>query len=139
MIRQGSSISAFGTILRAGTPSWECFVDQVSINNTPPFSAAQNNWILCEKALKAGPHTLSIKIAPSTNDTFWFDHLRYTPLPNASFSEAVLYVPSQEVNLTSNWEPRAGVPSVDDAQIAFQRGSTATFEFVGMYDLSCSL
>ncbi|KAG5722670.1 hypothetical protein E4T56_gene14461 [Termitomyces sp. T112] len=130
----GTSVSVFGTIQPPGLSIWECFVDQAKIQNGPSFTAAQNNWNLCEgDDLTAGPHTLSIHITPSADQTFWFDYLRYTPLPNVSFSDAILYVPSNEVILSSNWEPRGGIPSVDGISIAFQPRSVATFDFVGTH------
>ena len=84
--------------------------------------------------MTAGSHTLLIRIEPLTNQTFWFDYLRYTPFPNASFSDAVLYVPSNDVTLSSDWEPRGGIPSVDGISLAFGPKSVATFDFVGTHN-----
>ena len=61
-------------------PKWECFLDGVSIGSTQPFPYVENRWGLCEgnAHLANGYHTLTLNVTTMGN-TFWFDHLRFTP------------------------------------------------------------
>lgn len=46
------------TVGGATDPSWECFVDNVSIGSKPPIGFPENNWVFCEAdSLSNGQHT----------------------------------------------------------------------------------
>lgn len=61
-------------------PSWECFVDGVSIAATP-FQSPENNWQFCGSPVLAdGNHVLTVNASVSSPQTFWIDQIQYLPL-----------------------------------------------------------
>jgi hypothetical protein len=132
----GTSVGVIGTtnLLKtpAGTfdPSWECFVDNVSIGATKPFEFAENNWTLCETSdLVDGTHEITVQVN-TAGRTFWFDRLQYTPSPSLSLDSAVLVVDNHDPGILfdSKWGALGG-----SANMTQTSGSTATFLFTGMY------
>ncbi|KAG6857170.1 hypothetical protein H0H87_008235 [Tephrocybe sp. NHM501043] len=88
----GTSIQVFGTTAVSGKPTWDCYVDGKKFAHKDAFFAAENNWPLCEVDLIAdGQHELTIDVT-STNGTFAFDWLNYTPSLDASLATAVVQI-----------------------------------------------
>ena len=108
----GSTVSVYGTsqLKPANTstgydPSWECFIDGVSIGSTSPFPYAENNWQLCDQStLNDGPHTLTVN-ATSNGQTFWFDYILYTPSASSSTKIADIWVNNTDPDISygSGW------------------------------------
>ncbi|KAG5638614.1 hypothetical protein H0H81_011504 [Sphagnurus paluster] len=132
---KGTSISVVGTTnlvqIDNGTrwdPSWECFVDQISIGATAPFPYAENNWYLCQQnTLNDGPHEITINVTTAGN-TFWLDYLLFTPSPTLSYNENVLLVQNNDpaIIYDSNWGALGG-----GANMTTVNGAEAKFNFVG--------
>ncbi|KAG5638613.1 hypothetical protein H0H81_011503 [Sphagnurus paluster] len=132
---EGTSVAVVGTTNLAKIdngsswdPSWECFVDQISIGATAPFQYAENNWYLCQQnSLKDGPHEITINVT-TTGTAFWLDYLLFTPSPTLSFNETVLLVQNTDpaIKYDSNWGDLGGV-----ANMTTVKGAQARFNFVG--------
>ncbi|KAF5372359.1 hypothetical protein D9615_009234 [Tricholomella constricta] len=131
---QGTSIRVFGTTKLSRInethwdPSWECFVDQISIGATKPFAYPENNWILCQKsALNDGQHEITVKVT-SAGTTFWLDYLVFTPSPQVSYDEAVLLVENDDTSVMydSSW-----VALGANANMTTKKGSQVKFDFIG--------
>ncbi|KAG6873170.1 hypothetical protein C0995_002019 [Termitomyces sp. Mi166 len=131
----GSSVTVWGTTslkqVDNGTsfdPSWECFVDQISIGATKPFQFPENNWVLCEEeTITDGVHVITINVT-STGNTFWFDYITYTPSPSTSYETAVLLVQNTDSAMIygAGWGALGGT-----ANMTTKVGSEAIFSFVG--------
>jgi hypothetical protein len=110
-------------------PSWECFVDNISIGATKPRIHAENNQLLCEqKGLVDTLHELTVNVH-TTGQTFWFDRIQYTPSPRLSSDNAVFLVDNNDIRMVfdSNW---FAIRSPNDTTQT--PGSTAKFLFNGM-------
>ncbi|KAG6905947.1 hypothetical protein DXG01_016749 [Tephrocybe rancida] len=131
----GTSVTVLGTTHLAKIsnatkfdPSWECFVDKVSIGSTTPFQFPENNWELCSWAtLNDGPHEITINVT-TTGNTFWLDYITYTPSAAASYEKAVLRVENSDPAILygAGWSALGGTANQTTA-----KGSQATFNFVG--------
>ncbi|KAG6809614.1 hypothetical protein H0H92_015532 [Tricholoma furcatifolium] len=138
----GTAISAFGTnqqtLYPNNTyfPTCECLVDQVSYTQTVPSLVLENNWNLCNIVnLSPNNHTLTIR-AQSYGQTWWFDYLRYTPLPTLSFSSgetAEIYVKSNDTGIKYGgvWNSVPGFNSVDQAMSTQMPQANMVLTFVG--------
>ena len=74
-------------------PAWECFVDNISIGSTAPFTMPENNWLFCEEGtLSDGPHILTVNATVLKNQTFWFDDIRYIPSVRVPLNQAAIVV-----------------------------------------------
>jgi len=132
----GSSITVFGTSLLkpASTttgydPTWECFVDGVSIGSTKPFTSPENNWRLCDQpTLKDGPHVLMVNVTTS-GQTFWLDYIWYTPSSSSSKDVANIVVNHFDPDIVygSGWRSLGG-----SANMTTVFGSQLRFNFTGM-------
>ncbi|RDB27359.1 hypothetical protein Hypma_004464 [Hypsizygus marmoreus] len=132
---EGTSVAVFGTThlvkVDNGTrfdPTWECFVDNVSIGATDPFEFPENNWTLCRwNSLSDGPHTITVNVT-TTGSTFWFDSLRFTPSPSASYDSAVLAVENDDPRIfyDSKWMALGG-----NANFTTEAGSQMKYQFTG--------
>ncbi|KAG6826442.1 hypothetical protein H0H92_015769 [Tricholoma furcatifolium] len=130
-----SSITVWGTTalikIDNGTtwdPSWECFVDNVSIGSTAPFQYPENNWVLCgSSSFSDGQHTLTLKVSTSGN-TFWFDYITYVPSPSVSLQSAVIMVQNTDPDVIygSGWGALAGFANETSTV-----GSQVKFNFIG--------
>ncbi|KAG6809613.1 hypothetical protein H0H92_015531 [Tricholoma furcatifolium] len=141
----GTAISAFGTNQQTLYPNntylpfFECLVDEVSYNQTAPVFTPENNWNLCNAFnLSANTtHTFTIRVESfALNQTWWLDYLRYTPLPDKSFSSgetAEIYVRSNDAGIEYGgaWETISGLNSVDDASSTQMPQANMTLTFVG--------
>ncbi|KAG6904815.1 hypothetical protein DXG01_006988 [Tephrocybe rancida] len=131
----GTSVTVLGTTHLAKIanatkfdPSWECFVDEISIGSTPPFKFPENNWELCSQAtLNDGPHEITINVT-TTGNIFWLDYITYTPSAAASYEKAVLRVENSDpaILLGAGWGSLGGTANQTTA-----KGSQAKFDFVG--------
>ena len=129
----GSQITVLGTIITTNTsgtqdPTWECFVDNISIGwNISAGSAAENSWIFCQNdLLQNGPHVLIVNVTVLHEQTFWFDELQYLPSSNVSLynSTVIVYSSDSAVQYSSGWTELNG--NVNLTQTA---GSTLRFQF----------
>lgn len=112
-------------------PTWECFIDGVSIGSTSPFQYAENNWLLCtwNDNGPAGSHVLTVN-AKSTGHNFWFDWLQYEPPQSASVQNAVVYLDHMDaaIKFDSSWQSLGG-----SANMTTKEGSTVTLDFIGTH------
>ena len=132
----GSAVNVFGTTNinnSSGTidPTWECFIDAVSIGSTSPFQHAENNWLLCtwnNNGPAQGSHVLTAK---STGHNFWFDWLQYEPPQSASVQNAVVYINPLDaaIKFDSSWQSVPG----GSANMTTKEGSTLTLDFIGAH------
>ncbi|KAG6812612.1 hypothetical protein H0H92_001831 [Tricholoma furcatifolium] len=135
----GSSITVWGTTaltkIDNGTtwdPSWECFVDNVSIGSTAPFQYPENNWVLCgPSSFSDGQHTLTLKVSTSGN-TFWFDYITYVPSPSVSLQSSVIMVQNTDPDVIygSGWGALGGTAnetSTVGSQVKYHAGTGLTW------------
>ena len=134
----GTSIQILGTNNRVNTtsgfdPSWECFVDNVSIGSTQPFQYPENNWLLCQQLqLADGPHVVTVNVTQATaaGRTFWFDDATYTPSPNLSKDQAYVLVDNLDPDIVygAGWAPLGTT-----ANFTTQAGTEMSFNFTGVF------
>ena len=129
----GTSVDVWGTNFPVNTangvdPSWECFVDNVSIGATAYFQYPENNWLFCSKGqLNDGPHVIKVNVA-SGGHTFWFDFLRYAPSASVSTQNAIVAVDHLDPAIVygSGWGPLGTT-----ATFTNNPGTDMTFGFTG--------
>ncbi|KAF8198139.1 hypothetical protein K438DRAFT_1584541 [Mycena galopus ATCC 62051] len=135
----GTSIDVIGTnsvtTLTDGTfdPQWSCTVDQIPIadGTNEQFTSPENNWLFCnQETLNPGPHTLTMKVQ-SKSTPFYFDTIRYTPLPGVEIDGAVVDYAFGDPAITysSGWafHTTAG----NTANITQTNGAQVTLDFHG--------
>ncbi|KAG6850864.1 hypothetical protein H0H93_007482 [Arthromyces matolae] len=124
----GTSIQVFGTTCVSGIPTWDCYVDGVKFNSQNPFTSPENNWSLCElDSIIDGQHELTINVT-STNATFAFDYLVYTPSPTAALEPAIVRIDHTDPGLnysSTGWSDLGGNAATSVA------GSQVYFNFIG--------
>jgi hypothetical protein len=133
----GSSVRVIGATNRVNTstgfdPSWECFVDKISIGATPPYQYPETNWLLCEqKQLVDGQHVVTVNVNQATQAgrTFWVDDIIYTPSSNVTSDGGY--------TLVSNLDPAIayGDGWLDLSNVANSTSQTGTefvFNFTGV-------
>ena len=111
-------------------PTWDCFVDGISIGPTTPFAFAENNWIFCKHLdLVDGPHILTVNATVLSNQTFWFDNIQYSPSAGVPLDNASIIVDSldSQLHYGTGWGALGG-----GANMTTVTGSTFTFDFTGM-------
>jgi hypothetical protein len=129
----GSSVEVWGTNFPVNTasgidPTWECFVDNVSIGATAYFQYPENNWLLCQKPqLNDGSHVLTVKVT-SGGHTFWFDYIRYTPSASVSTTTSILLVDNHDPAIV--YGPGWGALG-STATFTTNLGSEMSFDFTG--------
>ena len=131
----GSQISVLGASITSnasGTedPSWECFVDNISIGrHISAGTANQNNWVFCssDPSLQNGPHVFSMNVTVLHQQTFWFDQIQYRSSSNVPLDNLTVRVDSTDstVVYSSGWTESGFVNLTQNA------GSTVTYEFIG--------
>jgi hypothetical protein len=132
----GSEVIVLGTSITTNSsgiqdPSWECFIDNVSIGwNLSSAPRTENSWVFCQSVLQDGPHVLSTNVKVLHQQTFWFDRIHYVPSSNVPLDNATVMVDSTDpaVQYSSGWTELNGI--VNLTQTA---GSTVTYEFFGPY------
>jgi len=129
----GTSVSVIGSInLRNDSgvldPTWECFVDHISIGKTTPYQFANNNWVFCERAvLVDGPHLLIVNTTVANKQTFWFDRIQYGPSAGISLASKAILVDCGDKAL--QYDAEWGV--LRDIKMTRETASVFNFEFDG--------
>ncbi|GJJ15753.1 hypothetical protein Clacol_010031 [Clathrus columnatus] len=106
----GSSINVIGSIpitnsnSNSRDPTWECFIDGISLGPPTYPNVTENNWSLCEHALSDGPHQLEV-IVNSTTSPFYFDYLLYAPSVGISLENNTIFISGLDPDVTydSTW------------------------------------
>ena len=134
----GSALLVYGTSITtnvSGTqdPSWECFVDNVSIGGSAGPSTSENNWILCGGGpgqFQDGPHVLTVATNVSNQQTFWFDQIQYDPSASVSLNQSLLRIDSSDPSLqySSGWQSLVQLINTSYTQIT---GAELTYQFTG--------
>ena len=112
----GSVVSVYGTyITNDGThcqgPTWECFVDyslsylNSGLNITslaPRPKTSINNWPLCYGQFADGDHilTVNVYVTNQSEQSFWFDQIRYAPSANVLLDQSILRIDSTDTAIT---------------------------------------
>lgn len=110
-------------------PSWECFVDNISIGQTPPSTAVDNYWVLCEyHQLVDGPHVITVNATVMKAQTFWFDQIQYLPSSSVSIDNAAIIVDNADpaMEFGDGWGDLGNFCNTTNAPSA-----TLTFPFNG--------
>ena len=110
-------------------PTWECFVDHISIGRTTPFPFAENNWEFCKRGvLVDGPHLLTVNATVANKQTFWFDRIQYALSTGMSLASKAILVDSGDKALQygAGWEALG-----DTANMTRKTGSVFNFQFDG--------
>jgi hypothetical protein len=138
----GTAVDVMGSNNRVNTsngwdPSWECFIDNVSIGATDPFPYFENNWLLCHKPdLNDGPHQLTVNVTSNTGQMFWFDYIQYTP--SATLSLGTAFIRFDHLDPAIVYGPGWG-PLGDTANMTTALGTEAKFNFTGALCLCTSV
>ncbi|KAJ7089063.1 hypothetical protein C8R44DRAFT_818741 [Mycena epipterygia] len=139
----GTSIRVYGTIMvstdsnNVTDPTWDCFVDEITISNPQPtFKFPENNWVLCDQPqIASGPHVLTIQVQ-SKGQAFYLDDLVYTPTADAGEGSSTLIYPNTDpaVSFGSGWTTFGGENATQTrgAEVAlnFQGTSASLYGFV---------
>ena len=110
-------------------PTWDCFVDKISIAPRPPFQYPENNWLFCDQeTLVDGPHILTVNATVIKAQTFWFDNIQYVPSARVSLENAAVFVDSldRQLQYGAGWQALGST-----AYMTSQTNSTFTFDFIG--------
>ena len=89
--------------MQAPRPLWSCYVDGVEIE---PFEYTGNSWLFCHSnSLIDGPHTITVNVTVTNNQTFWFDRIEYVPSPGVSLANKVISVdsPDPAMKFSDGW------------------------------------
>ena len=109
----GSAVRVYGAsqvINGIGSPTWECFIDDlsnsdasVSVHAAP--NSSQNNLGLCYGEFADGNHTLTVTAQVPDGQNFYLDRIEYVPSANASLNESLVRVDSSDaaVSYSDNW------------------------------------
>ena len=141
----GSAVVVYGTSITtnaSGTqdPTWECFIDNISIGWSPAPSTNENNWILCgggPSQFQDGSHLLTVKANVTNRQTFWFDYIQYTPSASVSLNQSILRIDSSDsvIQYSSGWqssdEPISYTQFSENTSYTQITGATLTYQFSG--------
>ena len=111
-------------------PTWQCFVDNISIGASAPFQFAENNWEFCEQdKLVDGPHILTVNATVLKNQTFWIDNIQYVPSASVSLNQKAIVVDNLDPQLQygQGWQALGGT-----ANMTTVPGSIFLYNFIGM-------
>ena len=132
----GSQVIVLGASITSnasGTedPSWECFIDNISIGrDISAGTRNENSWVFCssDPSLQDGPHILSMNVTVLQQQTFWFDQIQYRPSFNVPLDNSTVRVDSSDhaVVYSSGWTELDGIVNLTQ-----NAGSTVTYEFIG--------
>lgn len=131
----GTSVRVYGTNnIRNDSgvldPTWDCFVDNISIGPSTPFQYPENNWLFCsQNNLVDGPHILTVNATVTKAQTFWFDSVQYVPSASVSLADAAVMVDSLDPQLQygEGWQALGST-----ANLTTQTSSIFTFDFTGI-------
>ncbi|KAF9522929.1 hypothetical protein CPB83DRAFT_863775 [Crepidotus variabilis] len=123
----GTSIIVNGYNDVSKSSDWKCTVDGVPIDGKSkmPF---ENGLTFCQQPnLPDGPHNLTVEVTSKDSLRFWFDHIQYTPSPNAILEDrAIIYEnDDQDLKYSSGWYSANGTTKTN------QTGATVELEFHG--------
>ena len=128
----GSAVIVYGTTITtnaSGTqdPTWECFIDNISIGWSTAPSSSENNWIICDNILlQDGPHVLTVNANVSNQQTFWFDQIQCTSASDETFLRIDSSNP--EIRYSSGWQSLVQLLNTSYTQIT---GAALTYQFTG--------
>jgi hypothetical protein len=131
----GSEVTIFGSnnlLNDSGVldPTWECFIDKISIPSTSPFQFPENNWAFCaQDQLVDGPHVITVNATVLKAQTFWFDSLQYVPSASVNLDQAAILVDNLDPQLQygTGWGALGGT-----ANDTGTTNSIFTFDFTGV-------
>ncbi|KAF9439547.1 hypothetical protein P691DRAFT_690437, partial [Macrolepiota fuliginosa MF-IS2] len=132
----GTAVGVSGSNIDQNTthpdPTFECFVDDVSIGRTSPFQFAENNWPFCNKdGLPDGLHKLRIDVTVMSPDhTFWLDQIKYNPSSAVPLDNKVIWLGNTDPAIAydlhwGEWPGGLG-------NITMRNNSVALVQFIGM-------
>ncbi|KAG6813716.1 hypothetical protein H0H92_008124 [Tricholoma furcatifolium] len=138
---QGSTIQVYGTVDLALAynlstlmspsgfdPPWECYIDGISIGNSPASPYQENNWPLCESdTLYDGSHELTLNVSMKQGATFWVDYVEYTPTTPVNGSVVRVDNMDPALSYDSTWQGVDGLANMTNTQ-----GGKVSFNFTGM-------
>ena len=112
-------------------PSWECFIDGISIGAAAPFQFQENNWLFCsQNTLVDGPHVLTVNATVLKKQTFWLDYIEYVPSASVPLDGKAILIdnldPQVEAAFGSGWGALGST-----ANMTGQTNSAFTFNFTG--------
>ncbi|KAG6813717.1 hypothetical protein H0H92_008125 [Tricholoma furcatifolium] len=108
-------------------PPWECFIDDVSIGNSPASPYHENNWLLCEGVLSDGSHKLTLNISMNPGQIFWVDYIEYTPTTPIDGSVVLVENTDPALSYDSTWQEVDGLAKMTNTQ-----GGGVSFNFTGI-------
>ena len=116
-------------------PSWECFVDNISIGSKPPFSFPENNRVFCEAdSLSDAQHTITLQ-ATVSGRILWFDRILYSPSSSVNLDSSLIMVDAGDPAVTygPGWQDMRDSKMTDRGKMTLQQGANATIDFSGEY------
>ncbi|KAF8954695.1 hypothetical protein BDZ97DRAFT_1927840 [Flammula alnicola] len=126
-----SALNALNFGQQEPMPSWECFVDGVSIVPNQAFNSFPWKSYCETDGLSPGSHLINMNILLfSATSEFWVDFIKYGPSQNTSASEPrVRFIDSTDLQLqyTGDWTP-LGSANVTNP---INQTSTVTIPFEG--------
>ena len=136
--RLGTAVSVIGTNNgnTSSDPSWECFVDNVSMGSKPAFGYPENNWIFCEAdSLSDAPHTITLQVTVSLSQTLWFDRILYSPSSSVNLDLSLIMIDAGDPAVTygPGWQDMRDDTMTDRGKMTLQQGRNATVDFSGEY------
>jgi hypothetical protein len=133
--RPGTAVSVIGT--NSGNtdsdPSWECFVDNVSIGSNPRFPFPENNRVFCEDdSLPDTQHTITLR-ATVSGQTLWFDRILYSPSSSVNLDLSFITIDAGDPAVTygPGWQEMRDSVMTDIGKMSLQQGANATVDFSG--------
>ncbi|KAF9524777.1 hypothetical protein CPB83DRAFT_838654 [Crepidotus variabilis] len=126
----GTAVSVWGPNELTSNVTWECFVDGINTSNSDIIVLESNPSILCDKGqLEDKSHTLTLSAVVPTDDEFWFDQIQYTPSPEGSLENQMIFIESNDPEITygSGWVSMDGI-----GYATKETSSTFDFEFTGV-------
>jgi hypothetical protein len=146
----GSAVIVYGTVITNNSwpqnPTWECFVDNISIGSSPRPPASENNQILCgggPPQFEDGPHLLTVNASVLNQQTFWFDQIQYAPSASVSLNQSLLRIDSHDsaIQYSPGWQSMDAlvpgsyyyVTQVGNSSYTETTGANLTYQFSGSY------
>ncbi|KAF9458822.1 hypothetical protein BDZ94DRAFT_1325242 [Collybia nuda] len=109
-------------------PSWECFIDGVSIGSNAPSMLSQNSSALCESPdLEGGLHEIDLYIYMASA-VLWFDNILYTPSPTSHDIPLLLVEGSDQEIL---YDAHSWTFLDNSSALTRSTGATVNFNFTG--------
>ena len=131
----GSEVTVLGTSIFTNAtatpdPTWECFIDSISIGwNISAGSGTENSWVFCQTdLLQDQPHVLTVNVTVLHKQPFLFDQIQYLPSSNVPLYNTTVRVDSSDpaVQYSSGWTELLGIVNLTQSV-----ESTVKFQFFG--------